>query len=110
MSSGDVARGLKPSSQWMEPAVFSCDITYLVGKPGAMAAKKNHLADLLTITQAARLLGVTRQTISAAVKRGRIKARKVGHVSLISSASIKQYKKTRKPAPPRKHIKRLLTK
>ena len=69
-----------------------------------MAAKKNQLSEMLTLTQAAKLLGLARQTIWDAVKRGRIKARKIGHVSLVSRSSVERYRTTRKRTgrPPKK--------
>ena len=63
-----------------------------------------NLSNLLTMAQAARLLGVTRQTIWGAIKRGRIKvAAKVGHVPLVSRSSLTAYRRSPgKPGRPRK--------
>ena len=74
-------------------------------KGSNMPTKKN-LSNLLTVTQAARLLGLTRQTIWEAVKKGRIKSQRVGHVSLIPRSSLQQYKSSRKPGRPRKRNKK----
>ncbi len=63
-----------------------------------------NLSNLLTMAQAARLLGVTRQTIWGAIKKGRIKvAAKVGHVPLVSRSSLTAYRRSPgKPGRPRK--------
>ncbi len=63
-----------------------------------------NLSNLLTMAQAARLLGVTRQTIWGAIKRGRIKvAAKVGHVPLVSRSSLTAYRLSPgKPGPRKK--------
>ena len=45
----------------------------------------------LTIAQAAKELGVTRQTISRWIKKGHVPAEKVGRVVLISKDSLNKY-------------------
>jgi excisionase family DNA binding protein len=74
----------------------------------AMATKKTKkkLPELMPVALAAQYLKISRQTIWAAIKRGRIKAQHFDHVVLISRDSIEEYKKTRKPAPPRRKQKK----
>jgi excisionase family DNA binding protein len=70
----------------------------------AKIKRKEELPDMLTIPQAARALGVTRQNVWQAVQRGRIKALRFGHVSLILRSTLEEYAGTRKPGRPRKKI------
>jgi excisionase family DNA binding protein len=63
----------------------------------------NKLPEIMTITQAARIAGKTKQAISNAVKRGRITSVRIGHVALINRSALLHYLKTvrgggRKPA------------
>jgi excisionase family DNA binding protein len=52
--------------------------------------------DLLTVTEAAKALKVTRQNIHAAIERGRLKATRVGAVLLVARAALMAYGKSRK--------------
>ncbi|MCH8055612.1 MAG: helix-turn-helix domain-containing protein [Deltaproteobacteria bacterium] len=61
-----------------------------------MPAKKN-LAKEFTTSQAARLLRVSRQTIWSAIKKGRLKARRIGHMILINRSALDRYKSSPKP-------------
>ena len=56
---------------------------------------KRELPDMLTIPQAAEELGVTRQNIWHAIKRGRIKALRFGHVALIPRSALEEYEATK---------------
>jgi excisionase family DNA binding protein len=60
--------------------------------------------DLLTITQAAARLKVTRQNIHAAIERGRLKATRVGSVLLVQRSALDAYAKSRQHTgrPPKK--------
>lgn len=60
--------------------------------------------DLLTVTQAADRLKVTRQNIHDAITRGRLKATKVGTMLLIDRSALDAYGKSRKRTgrPPKK--------
>jgi excisionase family DNA binding protein len=65
--------------------------------------KEDRLPEVMTITQAARIAGKTKQAISDAVKRGRIPSLRIGHVALINRTALLSYLKTvrgggRKPA------------
>jgi len=55
-----------------------------------MPAKKN-LAKEFTIPQAAKLLRVSRQTVWGAIRKGRLKVRKIGHVTLITRSALNRY-------------------
>ncbi|MCH7915718.1 MAG: helix-turn-helix domain-containing protein [Deltaproteobacteria bacterium] len=66
-----------------------------------MAARKT-LSNLLTIPQAAKILGTTRQAVSLAITRKRIKVHKIDHIRLIPRASLERYKTSRKPGRPKK--------
>jgi excisionase family DNA binding protein len=65
---------------------------------------KNPLQELLTVSQAAARLKVTRQNIHDAIARGRLKASRVGSVMLITRASLDSYSKSRQRTgrPPKK--------
>jgi excisionase family DNA binding protein len=52
--------------------------------------------DLLTATQAAAKLKVSRQNIHNAIARGRLKSFKVGAIVLIEKSSLDDYAKSRK--------------
>ncbi len=69
--------------------------------------KKGNTSDLLTITQAASKLKVSRQNIYQAIERGRLKASRVGSVLLLSLADLDRYSKSRKRTgrPPKKKNK-----
>ena len=60
--------------------------------------------DLFTVTQAAKLLKVTRQGIHNAITRGRLIASRVGSVLLIRRSALERYTKSRKRTgrPPHK--------
>lgn len=60
--------------------------------------------DLLTVSQAAARLKVTRQNIHDAITRGRLKATKVGTMLLIDRSALDAYGKSRKRTgrPPKK--------
>jgi excisionase family DNA binding protein len=60
--------------------------------------------DLLTVSQAAAKLKVTRQNIHDAITRGRLKASKVGSILLIQRSSLQTYAKSRERTgrPPKK--------
>lgn len=57
----------------------------------------------LTVAQAARELGVTRQAVWSAIDRGRIKAEKLGPILLIPYQSLQSYKSSRSHSGPRKN-------
>lgn len=57
-------------------------------------------SDLLTVPQAAKYLGISRQAVWEAIKKGRLETLRFGHVSLIPRASAAAYKKTRHPGGP----------
>ncbi len=63
---------------------------------------KIEISTLLTLSQAAKILGITRHAVSMAISRKRIKVLKIDHVRLIPRASLEKYKKTRKPGRPKK--------
>jgi len=63
---------------------------------------RKNLSDLLTIPQAAKILKTTRQAVSLAIARGRIKVHKIDHIRLIPRASLERYKTSRKPGRPKK--------
>jgi len=44
---------------------------------------RKNLSDLLTIPHAAKILGTTRQAVSLAIARKRIKVHKIDHIRLI---------------------------
>jgi excisionase family DNA binding protein len=69
--------------------------------------KVKHNSDLLTVTQAAARLKVTRQNMHAAIERGRLKAVRVGAVLLVDRAAVDAYGKSRKRTgrPPQKKNK-----
>ena len=60
-----------------------------------MMNRKKNKGDLLTITQASMVLGVTRQALWAATVAGRIKTLKFAHLKLIPRAELEKYKRTR---------------
>ena len=66
-----------------------------------MPTKKN-LSNMLTIPQAAKELRITRQAVAYAIKKGRLKVLRFGHVNLIPRSVVKEYKKTRRPGGPSK--------
>jgi excisionase family DNA binding protein len=63
--------------------------------------------DLLTVTQAAARLKVTRQNIQSAIDRGRLKATRIGAVYLIARSALTAYANSRKRTgrPPKKKSK-----
>jgi len=68
-----------------------------------MVRKAEGLPDMLTIPQAAKALGLTRQNIWQAIQRGRIKVLRFGHVALIPRSTLEEYAQTRKVGrPPKK--------
>lgn len=62
--------------------------------------------DLFTVTQAAKLLKVTRQNIYDAIDRGRLISTRVGSMLLIQRSALERYSKSRKRTgrPPSKKI------
>jgi excisionase family DNA binding protein len=62
------------------------------------------LPELLTVSQSATKLKVTRQNIHDAIIRGRLKASRVGSVILITRVSLNSYSKSRQRTgrPPKK--------
>jgi len=60
-----------------------------------MPTKRRNSPDLLTIPQAAKFLLTTRQAVGSAIKRGRIKVVRYGHVSLMLRSSLEDYKNKR---------------
>ena len=67
-----------------------------------MAVKKN-LPSELSLTQAAKILGISRQSVWEAIKKGRIKARKVGNQFTIRRDAINKYDSAKlPPGRPRK--------
>jgi excisionase family DNA binding protein len=69
--------------------------------------KKTATENLLTITQAAAKLKVSRQNIHDAIDRGRLKATRVGAVLLLHRSDLEAYSKSRKRTgrPPHKKNK-----
>ena len=69
-----------------------------------MARRTLSTGNLLTVTQAAAKLKVSRQNIHAAIERDRLKASRVGAVLLIHTADLEAYGKSRKRTgrPPKK--------
>ncbi len=67
--------------------------------------KTGKTSSLVTVTQAASKLKVSRQNIHQAIERGRLKASRVGSVLLVSLADLDRYGKSRKRTgrPPRKN-------
>ena len=63
--------------------------------------------NLLTVTQAAKLLNVTRSNIHSAIARGRIDKIKIGSVVLISRVALDAYSKSRQHTGPSKKKKKL---
>ena len=59
--------------------------------------------DLLSVTQAAKLLGVTRQRVHDLIKHGQIVSRKLGRFHYIEAMEIERYKgkPSGKPYQPR---------
>jgi excisionase family DNA binding protein len=53
--------------------------------------------DLLTPTQAAKRLKLTRQGIAKAIKEGHLEARRYGRMYLIEPSALERYRATRKP-------------
>ena len=74
-------------------------LTSIVRYKQAMAPKKTN--NLLTITMAAEHLGISRQAVALAIKRGKLPSMKIGNVHLIQKDSLDLYKKTAKPGRPR---------
>ncbi len=60
-----------------------------------MPRKTKDLPDTLTIPQAAKALGITRQTVWGAIQKGRIKALRFGHVSLVPRTALDEYVATK---------------
>lgn len=60
-------------------------------------------SDLLSVTQAAKVLGITRQRVHDLIKNGQIVARKLGRFYYIETIEIERYKDkpTGKPYQPR---------
>lgn len=60
-------------------------------------------SNLLSVTQAAKLLGITRQRVHDLLKNGQIVARKLGRFYYIEATEIERYKDkpTGKPYQPR---------
>jgi excisionase family DNA binding protein len=57
-------------------------------------------AEMLTISEAAKELGVSLSTISHAIRRGKIGVVRFKHLKLIPRAALEQYAKTRKVGRP----------
>jgi len=72
-----------------------------------MAKSKTATGDLLTVTQAAAKLKVSRQNIHDAIIRGRLKATRIGAVVLVQRSALEAYGKSRKRTgrPPHKKHK-----
>ncbi len=68
------------------------------------------LKNFLSVTEAAELLGVTRQQVLKLINSGTLKAEKLGIVYAVSADSVKNYEaKDRKPGrPPSKKSKRIV--
>ncbi|HXL09432.1 MAG TPA: helix-turn-helix domain-containing protein [Candidatus Bathyarchaeia archaeon] len=60
-------------------------------------ARTKHPLDLLTPTQAAELLKLTRQGIVKAIQEGHLLARRYGRLYLIELSALERYRATRKP-------------
>ena len=58
-----------------------------------MAQRKQ--PDMLTITQAAKSLNTTRQAIWDAIKRGRLRSLRFGHMHLIPRSDLEDYSSSR---------------
>lgn len=48
-----------------------------------------------SVTQAADYLGIARQNVHKAIKRGKIKAHKIGNVYMIREKEVERYRETR---------------
>jgi len=57
--------------------------------------RKEELPDMLTMEQAAKAIGISRQGIWHAVNRGRIKALRFQHVVLIPRSALEEYVTTK---------------
>ncbi len=67
--------------------------------------KKQELPELLSISQAAKALGISPSGISQAVHRGKLGVMRFGSVTLISRASLEMYVKSKgRPGRPRKKL------
>jgi len=60
------------------------------------------LDDYMTTSEAAKLLKVTKQTLSHAFNTGRIAGLQIERTVLLNKQSVEEYRKTRRAAPPRK--------
>jgi len=72
-----------------------------------MAKSKSPTAGLLTVTQAAKILKVTRQNIHDVILRGRLAASRIGTMVVISRAALEAYGKSRKRTGRPKKKKRI---
>jgi excisionase family DNA binding protein len=52
--------------------------------------------DFLTVVQAAKRLGISRAAVLMAIKQGKLKAVRIGHIKLLARKAVDQYKKSRK--------------
>lgn len=60
-------------------------------------AKKPKPYDLITFTQASELYGFTADYFYKLAKRGRIKAKRLGHFWVTTPADVEEFIKSRKP-------------
>ena len=60
------------------------------------------LDDYMTTTEAAKMLKVTKQTLSHAFNTGRIAGLQIERTVLLNKQSVEEYRQTRHPAPSRK--------
>lgn len=66
--------------------------------------KKGPTDDLLTVSQAAARLKVSRQNLYDAISRGRLSAIKIGKLVLVHRSALETYRKSRKrTGRPTKH-------
>ena len=73
-----------------------------------MSQGKKETLGMYTIAEAARKLGVSRQTLHRAAKTGTIRVMRFGQrggVVLISNEALEEYRKTRKRGRPKKSEK-----
>lgn len=54
---------------------------------------------VMTVTEAGKQIGVTRQAVLAAIRRGKLQARRLGSILLVNGPSVKAYRETRKVRP-----------
>lgn len=64
--------------------------------------KREELLDLITVTEAAKLRGVTQQAISDLIKRGRIHPVEIAGKRLLRRSEVTKFKPEKGGRPPKK--------